>query len=77
MLNFHFEPRTKILPHFKGSECEIAFSKIRFLLAKIDYNVEIFLTLYTETCAHYTVTCALHLENCVYYTEICVLDTDN
>ena len=25
MLNFCLEPRTKILAHFKGSECEIAF----------------------------------------------------
>ena len=31
-LNFHLEPRTKILPHFKGSECEIAFLKFHFLL---------------------------------------------
>ena len=24
-LNFHLEPRTKILAHFKGLECKIAF----------------------------------------------------
>ena len=38
ILNFHLEPRTKILAHFKGLECEIAFSKFHFLLELIIHN---------------------------------------
>ena len=42
ILNFHLEPRTKILAHFKGSECEIAFSKFHFLPELIIENVSFF-----------------------------------
>ena len=76
-LIFTLEPRTKILAHFKGSECEIAFLKFHFLLALTNDNIEIFLTLCTETCAHDTETCAPYLGNGVYYTETCAVDTEN
>ena len=76
-LNFTLEPRTKTLAHFKGSECEIAFLKFHFLLALTNDNMEIFLTLCTETCAHDTETCAPYLGNGVYYTETCAVDTEN
>ena len=76
-LNFTLEPRTKTLAHFKGSECEIAFLKFHFLLALTNDNIEIFLTLCTETCAHDTETCAPYLGNGVYYTETCAVDTEN
>ena len=39
MLNFHLDPRTKILAHFNGSECEIAFLKFHFLLNVIMWKL--------------------------------------
>ena len=44
MWNFHLEPRTKILTHFKVSDGEIAFLKFHFLLEVIIHNFHIIIT---------------------------------
>ena len=44
MWNFHLEPRTKILTHFKVSDGEIAFLKFHFLLEVIIHNFHIIIS---------------------------------